>query len=164
MKNSVKLLPLLPLFLTSGCQSSLSDSQAQVFESLVQTERAFANTSISSGTRAALLELFAADGGIAHGPVAVSENGIVDRAGGSEGMSPAHVSDDVAAARAALSALDEEYSRSVAEDGFAASIGGILDRSRGRLLASGSYLPHISTHPRLISTMMAPFLQGKLHA
>jgi len=55
-------LPLLLLLMLIACGRPAAGSLDDAFESLVQTERAFAQTSVTSGTRAAFLEFFAEDG------------------------------------------------------------------------------------------------------
>jgi ketosteroid isomerase-like protein len=62
MKSMAELLPLLPLLFLSACGPTTDDSQAEDLASLIQAERTFAHTSVTSGTRAAFLEFFAADG------------------------------------------------------------------------------------------------------
>ncbi len=62
MKSVVRLLPLLPVFTSPGCQPSQADIHNQAFESLISAERAFAATSVATDTRTAFLANFAPNG------------------------------------------------------------------------------------------------------
>lgn len=206
MKSVVRLLPLLPVFTSPGCQPSQADIQNEAFESLISAERAFAATSVATDTRTAFLANFAADGvvfddgpvnarsvweqrpgggavlswgpeiadvsaagdmgytsgpyevrmtpdddavawghfvsvwrrdgegtwrvaadgGVVHGPATLSPDSAVERI--SERSS--RLDDEVIdAAGPALLKVDAEYSRSVAEHGFTASLDDFVDQS-----------------------------------
>jgi ketosteroid isomerase-like protein len=209
MKSVVRLLPLLPVITSPGCQPSQADIQNQAFESLISAERAFAATSVATDTRTAFLANFApdgvvfddgpvnagsvwehrpaggpilswgpeiadvsaagdmgytsgpyevrmtpdedavawghfvsvwrrdgdgtwrvaADGGVMHGPATLSPDSVVERAGGGTQRSVPLDDEGIDAAGPALLKVDSEYSRSVAEHGFTASMDDFVDQS-----------------------------------
>lgn len=61
--NSLRAFVLfVPLLVATACRQPPADSHDQALESLVDTERAFANTSVTTTTRNAFLEYLAEDG------------------------------------------------------------------------------------------------------
>lgn len=209
MKSVVRLIPLLSVVTSLGCQPSPADTDNQAFESLISAERGFAATSVATDTRTAFLANFApdgvvfdagpvnarsvweqrpeggpvlfwgpeiadvsaagdmgytsgpyevrmtpdedavawghfvsvwrkdgegnwrvaADGGVAHGPATLSPDSVVERIGGGTEQSSRLDDEGIDAARPALLEVDAEYSRSVAEHGFTASMDDFVDQS-----------------------------------
>ena len=209
MKSVVRLLPLLSVITSPGCQPSQADTDNQAFESLISAERAFAATAVATDTRTAFLANFAhdgvvfddgpvnarsvweqrpgggpvlswgpeiadvsaagdmgytsgpyevrmvpdedavawghfisvwrrdgegtwrvaADGGVVHGPATLSPDSVVERIGGGTKRSSRLDDEGIDAAGPALLKVDAEYSRSVAENGFTASMDDFVDQS-----------------------------------